>query len=1292
MDGSSFDNAIPLQLGVSHSMQMSEETGYRHYYIVEGLTDRSSYKSWAVATSGNVNLYMRVYDLNRRTIDFDNDSYGNRNPLVDGIITADGGVYIEVSQLNNARNTGTYNVTIEVDEEELPEPPSEGTSFETAITIDINEPFTWTMGGVYGFVHYYRVVGLKPDSPYSAWAWAASNLYINLAITIYNSSYEEIGYNDDYNGTDINPRIDNVMVTDGILYIKVTQFWTNQGSYSVGIDGDASGVVPVESVEIDQGSTITVPSGTTSQLTATISPANASDKLVVWFTDNPDIADVDNNGIVTGRLPGTATITARSASYPEITDTIEVTVPETEVIRVTGVHFNNREEVVDIGTSKQVQWTVEPPDATDKRVTFYSGNNNIVAISQSGIITGITGGETTITVVTEDGGFTDTIKVVCFVPLRGIGVNPGTPYVGQPYAPEIIYVPANATNKKYKIEPVRTDLNWTIWSDEYDEHATLTFMEPAYMRLSVTSEDGGFTQQFLVQAVNPGGSSSSDPKRAEVASVGDTVSGGHTITSGDDRVTVQGRPIAVNGSTISGSTDTLVGEWEVLVNGVSLVAKGDKTVEGKEVTSGDDRVWVDKGGGIPISTWDEFLSIGVDSDKPMNGNYYLANDIDCSGLDLEYYEGGIGAFVAYDAYIPFVGTLDGRGHSFKNIRSVGSTDSDRFGVLFNMVKGATIKNVGFEEIYIWYTGIVAKQIGIIAFYAIESTFENIITYPARELETGETMNTINGYPFVWDTEYCMFSKWYLRHAVQTTPSVITSRNLMCRVSKILSDNEINVGVNTRQTLFSGSIGLIAEQCAIIGYPIELANTAGAFDIDIRDSYVNGYVGSKYVESNDSIIRYFASGSSGATIKLTNCYFALATVKSKIGRASNLASTGLQSHGFEPIDVNADNTFSIVSCYDAYYLRNDTLRQADFVNSKGINNIIDDEKMFNSSTFTGWDFDEVWDIRPGSRPFLRWMTEFVSTINEYRKEAVVLDISPEIGNGFTYAEAQTVIREPFTSGKLIPEYTGTTPGGVPIYTDGYWNGSGMLTGYDSYTSYIEQILATQNNYFRPLMPVGAISSSNPARHFLGDRYVVLNAGVEVQYAGRRYPGVTGLNVDMFRNQSITLQIVPAFIDGSAEITFTSEPNGMGQVLRRQVIYGGEINSVSFTVTTDRICWDFSPNFYIVGIITQRNDFVRALGYTTHYLQHTPGQLFKGGTIFDSIGNARISGYEIGMDSVDPTGQYSFYSGGFNHLFGTGSSASKGRTPWWYRNRLRLWNWSVNLKLVYGNYNKSVVPIS
>ena len=75
---------------------------------------------------------------------------------------------------------------------------------------------------------------------------------------------------------------------------------------------NASDVVPVTGVSLDQTS-LTLTEGGTSQLTATITPSNATNKVLTWSSSNTSAATVDGNGTVTAHKAGTATITVTTA-------------------------------------------------------------------------------------------------------------------------------------------------------------------------------------------------------------------------------------------------------------------------------------------------------------------------------------------------------------------------------------------------------------------------------------------------------------------------------------------------------------------------------------------------------------------------------------------------------------------------------------------------------------------------------------------------------------------------------------------------------------------------------------------------------------------------------------------------------------------------------------------------------------------------------------------------------------------------------------------------------------------
>lgn len=70
--------------------------------------------------------------------------------------------------------------------------------------------------------------------------------------------------------------------------------------------------VPVEGIELNQRS-LNLEACQTFQLTATVSPSNASNKNVVWTSSKESVASVDENGVVTANGEGSCVITCTAA-------------------------------------------------------------------------------------------------------------------------------------------------------------------------------------------------------------------------------------------------------------------------------------------------------------------------------------------------------------------------------------------------------------------------------------------------------------------------------------------------------------------------------------------------------------------------------------------------------------------------------------------------------------------------------------------------------------------------------------------------------------------------------------------------------------------------------------------------------------------------------------------------------------------------------------------------------------------------------------------------------------------
>mgnify|MGYP002786896427 CR=1 FL=1 len=88
--------------------------------------------------------------------------------------------------------------------------------------------------------------------------------------------------------------------------------------------GVSSSTIAVTGVTVSPTS-VTLNNGQTSQLTATVLPANATNKTVTWSSSNNLIASVNSSGLVTANGAGTATVTATTADG-SFTATASITV------------------------------------------------------------------------------------------------------------------------------------------------------------------------------------------------------------------------------------------------------------------------------------------------------------------------------------------------------------------------------------------------------------------------------------------------------------------------------------------------------------------------------------------------------------------------------------------------------------------------------------------------------------------------------------------------------------------------------------------------------------------------------------------------------------------------------------------------------------------------------------------------------------------------------------------------------------------------------------------------------
>ena len=160
--------------------------------------------------------------------------------------------------------------------------------------------------------------------------------------------------------------------------------------------------------------TASVTKGKILQLTATVTPGNATKKEVKWSTSNKNVAMVSTSGLVTAKSAGTATITCTAQDGSGVKATCKITV-KNPVVKVTKVTLNKTTATLAPKETLTLKATVTPTNATNKAVTWKSSNTKIATVSSSGKVTAKAAGTVTITCRAKDGsGKKATCKITVY--------------------------------------------------------------------------------------------------------------------------------------------------------------------------------------------------------------------------------------------------------------------------------------------------------------------------------------------------------------------------------------------------------------------------------------------------------------------------------------------------------------------------------------------------------------------------------------------------------------------------------------------------------------------------------------------------------------------------------------------------------------------------------------------------------------------------------------------------------------------------------------------------------------
>jgi uncharacterized protein YjdB len=349
-------------------------------------------------------------------------------------------------------------------------------------------------------------------------------------------------------------------------------------------------VIPVSGITVTGAGgaiTITADDGTL-QLSASVMPANATNKTVTWsITSGTDKASVSAAGLVTALDNGTAIARATANDGSGVYGTLTITISN-QIIRVTGITITGAGGATVITTDNgtlQLSVSVLPANATNKTVTWsLSGGAGIASVSSTGLVTALNNGTATAVATANDGsGISGTLILTIsnqVIPVSSITVT-GTGGASAITTDNGILqliaavLPANATNKT---------LTWSITSgaDKASINSTglVTALDNGTATAMATATDGSGVYGTLIITISN--------QIVPVAGITVTGEGGKTL------ITIIGGTLQLNAAVLPANASNKTISWSIqsgtdkaTINSAGLVTALDNGTARARATAND---------------------------------------------------------------------------------------------------------------------------------------------------------------------------------------------------------------------------------------------------------------------------------------------------------------------------------------------------------------------------------------------------------------------------------------------------------------------------------------------------------------------------------------------------------------------------------------------------------------------------------------------------------------------------------------------------------------------------------
>ena len=219
--------------------------------------------------------------------------------------------------------------------------------------------------------------------------------------------------------------------------------------------------------------------------------ANRKNASVIWYQDDPNIVDIDENGNITALNEGETTVVAFYKEDGEsYTSECNVIVTSKEV-KIKSISLGSEEMTMKLDDTFLLQVTPEPTDAKLDDLIFESENADIVFVDENGYMTANSVGITAVTVKTKD----ETVSSSIIVKVTETGETEVYPTKIELIKLATGLTPDSLTEIEYEIEPKNTTNSKVTWTSSNPSVATVEFgvvtgVAPGTCTIIATTENG----------------------------------------------------------------------------------------------------------------------------------------------------------------------------------------------------------------------------------------------------------------------------------------------------------------------------------------------------------------------------------------------------------------------------------------------------------------------------------------------------------------------------------------------------------------------------------------------------------------------------------------------------------------------------------------------------------------------------------------------------------------------------------------------------------------------------------